>query len=216
MANNKPRKTENRFSKTARSSRHASSKKKTLKAAGKTVSPEKAVKRSDKTKRTEKVPPKKNIAHAKKKEMTGKIAAAQVATGKVAGKTSDSKSKKKLSAREQKIQEIKKNLIEQRNALLSEAEEALNVLPGQTIFPDMGDQASAEIDRSFMLRLRGREQKLLKKIEAAIEKIDSGAFGICDVCGEEITIKRLEARPVTNMCISCKTEQEEEEKLRGK
>ncbi len=124
--------------------------------------------------------------------------------------------KKKLGPRERKIQEIKKTLLMQKSELLNEAEEALNALPGQTIFPDMGDQASAEIDRNFMLRLRGREQRLLKKIEQAIEKIDSGAFGICDVCGEEINLKRLEARPVTNMCIFCKTEQEEEEKLRGK
>lgn len=126
------------------------------------------------------------------------------------------KSRKTLSEREKKILEIRKKLVEQRKALLSEAEEALNSLPGQTIFPDLGDQASAEIDRNFMLRLRGREQKLLKKIEAAIEKIDSGTFGICEACGQEIDIKRLEARPVTTMCIECKTEQEEEEKLRGR
>jgi len=123
--------------------------------------------------------------------------------------------KKKLTPREKLLQNIKQALMMQRNILLNEAEEALNLLPGQTIFPDMGDQASAEIDRSFMLRLRGREQRLLKKIEAAIDKIDSGTFGICEACGEEINIKRLEARPVTNMCIFCKTEQEEEEKLRG-
>lgn len=127
-----------------------------------------------------------------------------------------SSKKKILSARDKKILDIRKKLVEQRKALLSEAEEALNSLPGQTIFPDLGDQASAEIDRNFMLRLRGREQKLLKKIEAAIEKIDNGTFGICEVCGQEIDIKRLEARPVTTMCIECKTEQEEEEKLRGK
>ncbi len=91
----------------------------------------------------------------------------------------------------------------------------MNALPEQTVFPDLGDQASAETDRSFMLRLRGREQKLLKKIEEAIERIDKGEYGICDVCGEEIGIKRLEARPVTTMCIECKTEQEEEEKLQA-
>ncbi len=65
-----------------------------------------------------------------------------------------------------------------------------------------------------MLRLRGRERKLLKKIEEAIERIDQGVFGICDKCGLEINIKRLEARPVTTMCIECKILQEEEEKLR--
>ncbi len=124
------------------------------------------------------------------------------------------KADKNLSLREEKIQEIKKNLIRQKEALLSEAGDALNALPDETLFPEMGDQASAEIDRNFMLRLKGRERQLLKKIDESIEKIDSGTYGICEICGEEINIKRLEARPVTTMCIECKTEQEEEEKLR--
>jgi DnaK suppressor protein len=127
----------------------------------------------------------------------------------------DTTTTQKTSPREKKILDIRKNLMQQKNLLLSEAEEALNALPGQTIFPDLGDQASAEIDRSFMLRLRGREQRLLKKIEEAIEKIETGSFGICESCGHEIDIKRLVARPVTTMCIYCKTEQEEEEKTRG-
>ena len=91
----------------------------------------------------------------------------------------------------------------------------MDSLPEQTIFPDLGDQASVETDMNFLLRLRGREQRLLKKIELAIEKIDTGTFGICEVCGEDIDVKRLDARPVTTMCITCKTEQEEEEKLAG-
>ncbi len=132
--------------------------------------------------------------------------------GKVAKKPKIKKGSR-IPLREKKIREIKKKLIAQRKALLAEAIDALNELPGQTVFPDLGDQASAEIDRSFMLRLRGRERKLLKKIEDAIEKINQGTFGICDKCGEEINIKRLEARPVTNMCIECKTQQEEEERL---
>ena len=119
-----------------------------------------------------------------------------------------------LTPREKKIQDIKKNLAVQKKELLAGAIEALNELPGQTVFPDLGDQATAEIDRNFMLRLKGRERKLLKKIEEAIERIDQGVFGICDKCGLEINIKRLEARPVTTMCIECKTLQEEEEKLR--
>lgn len=130
--------------------------------------------------------------------------------------TTKSQAKKpvKLHPRAKKIQEIKKNLIVQKKELLVGALEALNELPGQTVFPDLGDQATAEIDRNFMLRLKGRERKLLKKIEEAIERIDQGIFGICDKCGLEINIKRLEARPVTSMCIECKTLQEEEEKLR--
>lgn len=124
------------------------------------------------------------------------------------------KADKNLSLREKKIQEIKKNLIRQKEALLSEAGVALNALPDETTFAELGDQASAEIDRNFMLRLKGRERQLLKKIDESIEKIDSGTYGICEICGAEINIKRLEARPVTTMCIECKTEQEEEEKLR--
>jgi len=120
----------------------------------------------------------------------------------------------KVTPREKKFREIKKNLISQKKALLAGALEALNELPGPTVFPDLGDQATAEIDRNFMLRLRGRERKLLKKIEEAVERIDQGVFGICDKCGLEIDIRRLEARPVTTMCIECKMLQEEEEKLR--
>ncbi len=116
--------------------------------------------------------------------------------------------------REKQLQHIKTILLSQKQSLLNEAEVALNELPGQAIFPDMGDQASAETDMNFMLRLRGREQRLLKKIDEAIERIDNGTFGICDDCGDEIDFKRLKARPVTTMCIQCKTLQEEEEKRR--
>lgn len=121
---------------------------------------------------------------------------------------------KKLSDREQKFQEIRKKLLSQREELLTEADASLSALPEENVFSEMGDQASSDTDRGFMLRLRGREKKLLNKIEEAIEKIDSGNYGTCEVCGEEINVKRLEARPVTTMCIDCKVEQEEEEKLK--
>ncbi|MBA4348894.1 MAG: RNA polymerase-binding protein DksA [Thermodesulfovibrio sp.] len=124
------------------------------------------------------------------------------------------KTNKAATLREKKIQEIKKRLLRQKEELLSEAGITLNSLPEETAFPELGDQASAEIDRNFTLRLRERERKLLKKIDKATEKIDSGAYGICEVCGLEINTKRLEARPVTTMCIECKIEEEEEEKLR--
>ncbi len=131
-------------------------------------------------------------------------------------KKTKAKKVKRLPLREKKIREIKKILIAQKAALLDEAEEALSVLPGQTVFPDLGDQATAETERSFMLRLRGRERRLLKKIENAIERIEQGIFGICEKCGSEIDIRRIEARPVTTLCIECKIQQEEEEKLMEK
>ncbi|HXX80133.1 MAG TPA: TraR/DksA C4-type zinc finger protein [Thermodesulfovibrionales bacterium] len=187
--------------------------KKSLKVVKKNIT-KKVKKTSEKAKALKKVAPKAPNTKTKGKKAEKRPAVKAVKTP-LTPRGKESTPKKKLTPREKMIQDIKQSLIMQRNILLNEAEEALNMLPGQTIFPDMGDQASAEIDRSFMLRLRGREQRLLKKIEAAIDKIDSGTFGICEACGEEINIKRLEARPVTSMCIFCKTEQEEEEKLRG-
>jgi len=118
-----------------------------------------------------------------------------------------------MSQREKLIQEIKQSLFSQRETLLKEAEETLNTLPSELNFPDMGDQATAETDRNFILRLRDRERMLLKKIEETIERIDGGEYGMCQECGNEIGIKRLQARPVTTLCIDCKTRQEEEERI---
>lgn len=74
------------------------------------------------------------------------------------------------------------------------------------------DLASSEADQSMNLRLRDRETVLLKKIERTLEKIEEGSFGVCESCFEEISVKRLEARPVTDLCIRCKEEQERVEK----
>jgi DnaK suppressor protein len=116
-----------------------------------------------------------------------------------------------------KLMTIKKKLVKQRQDLLTEAEHTLTskISSEKESFPDPTDQAVAELDNNFVLRLRGREQKLLKKIEEAIARIDSGEYGICESCGEQISLKRLEARPVTTLCIECKTRQEEEEKLQA-
>lgn len=128
-------------------------------------------------------------------------------------KTTKTQKKPALSQRESLIQRIRQDLLNQRESLLKEAEETLSSLPSELNFPDMGDQATAEADRNFMLRLRDRERMLLKKIEETIERIENGPYGICEECGNEIGIKRLEARPVTTLCIECKTRQEEEERI---
>ena len=114
-----------------------------------------------------------------------------------------------------KLLSIKKKLIKQREELLSEAENTLNskISSEKESFPDPTDQDVAELDSNFTLRLRGREQKLLKKIDEAIARIESGTYGVCESCGEQISTKRLEARPVTTLCIECKTRQEELEKI---
>lgn len=78
-------------------------------------------------------------------------------------------------------------------------------------FPDPTDRALLESNRNFTLRIRDRERKLLAKVKEAIKRIDSGTFGVCEGCGGEIEEKRLIARPMTTMCIDCKTVAEEEE-----
>ncbi|MDA8099720.1 MAG: RNA polymerase-binding protein DksA [Nitrospiraceae bacterium] len=115
---------------------------------------------------------------------------------------------------DKKMLEIRKELVRQREELLSEAEQTINskLITEKQSFPDPTDQAAAELDSNFTLRLRGREQKLLKKIDEAIARIDDGSYGVCESCGNPIGMKRLAARPVTTLCIECKTAQEEEEK----
>jgi DnaK suppressor protein len=100
--------------------------------------------------------------------------------------------------------------------LLGEADKTLGGMTDtEGNFPDPTDRASVESDRSFELRIRDRERKLIKKIHKALERIDDGSYGICEGCGEEIGMRRLEARPVTTLCIDCKSKQEREEKAKG-
>ncbi|MEK6680780.1 MAG: RNA polymerase-binding protein DksA [Nitrospirota bacterium] len=129
--------------------------------------------------------------------------------------TTKSKNAKESKANN-KYDEIRKELERQKNALLAEAGEIIGsgLNPEKENYPDMTDQAAAESDQNFTLRLKGREQKLLKKIDEALEKIATDTYGICESCGEVIGLKRLMARPVTTLCIECKTRQEQEEKLR--
>ncbi len=111
---------------------------------------------------------------------------------------------------------FRKLLNERLDQLLEEASKTVSGMTDQTDnFPDPTDRAALESDRNFLLRIRDRERKLIVKIKEALERLDNGTFGICEACGEEISEKRLKARPVTTLCIECKKKQETEEKLRG-
>lgn len=83
--------------------------------------------------------------------------------------------------------------------------------PGQTSDPT--DRAQIEEGRISLLKIKDRERKLIKKIDEALERIEAGTFGLCIHCGQEIRIERLKARPVTDLCIECKAEQERNERL---
>lgn len=111
---------------------------------------------------------------------------------------------------------FKELLTERLNDLLSHAD---NTVTGMTVpkenFADPTDRASHEANRNFELRIRDREHKLIKKVKKAIQRIEDGVFGICETCGEDISIPRLKARPVTTQCIECKTREEVLEKALG-
>ena len=115
-----------------------------------------------------------------------------------------------------KITSFKKLLNEQLKTLIQEAQKTVSgMTDSKENFPDPTDRATLESDRNFMLRIRGRERKLILKIEEALERIENGTFGICDSCGEEIGEERLKARPVTTHCIDFKKKEEAIEKARG-
>jgi len=112
------------------------------------------------------------------------------------------------------LQRFKTMLEESRQTLLQSAKRTLTEESNFDTddLPDEIDLASSEYNQSMVFRLRDREKFLLKKIDKALARIDDGSFGICERCEEEISIKRLEARPVTTLCIRCKEEQEKKEK----
>ena len=117
---------------------------------------------------------------------------------------------------EKKLNEFRKILTDWLDELRSEAEKTVSGLTDtKDNLPDPTDRATVEWDRNFLLRIRDRERKLINKIRQALERIDDSTFGICEECGEEIGEARLRARPVTTLCIDCKTEQEAKEKARG-
>ena len=112
---------------------------------------------------------------------------------------------------------FKKLLEENKRALLLSAKKTLSeeATFDTDDLPDEIDLASSEYTQSMVFRLRDREKFLLKKIDDALVRIESGTYGICEICEEDISLKRLEARPVTTMCIRCKEEQEKAEKSYG-
>ena len=123
---------------------------------------------------------------------------------------------KQLAIKSEKLEVFRNMLIQKINELLSEAGKTVSQMTdGKENFPDPTDRASLEADRNFELRIRDRERKLILKMQEAIKRIDDGIFGICEVCGGPISEKRLMARPVTTLCIDCKTKQEKLEKLKG-
>jgi len=116
----------------------------------------------------------------------------------------------------EKLEFFRALLTQKISELLEDAEKTVaDMTDSKENYPDPTDRASLESDRNFELRMRDRERRLIAKMQEAIKRIDDGEFGVCDVCGGPISEKRLVARPVTTLCIDCKTKQEKMEKLKG-
>ena len=100
-----------------------------------------------------------------------------------------------------------------KSELLKESSQTLNNLQTENeAKPDMTDRASEEIDRTFELRTRDRERKLINKIDAALRRIGDGSYGYCEETGEPIGLKRLEARPVATLSLEAQEMHEKAEK----
>jgi DnaK suppressor protein len=116
--------------------------------------------------------------------------------------------------RKREVEFFRKNLKMQLEELTQKSDAAIADLLNSTVnSADPLDRTSLELERDFTLRLLDRENKLIVKIKKALGKIDDGSFGICENCSDEISIERLKLRPVTELCIGCKTHQERLERL---
>lgn len=109
---------------------------------------------------------------------------------------------------------IKKKLLEEKQRILHHLEDLTDSSSQEMQFNsgDPADIASLEISQTGLQKIGKREKFLLKKINYALEKIENGTYGECENCGEEIAVGRLMARPVAQLCIDCKTEQENSER----
>jgi RNA polymerase-binding transcription factor len=109
---------------------------------------------------------------------------------------------------------FRKKLIHWKNDILHQNRETLQVLHDDTLqHADVADRATSEADRALELRSRDRLRKLIAKIDAAIARLDDGSYGYCEVTGEPISLKRLDARPIATMTLEQQERHERREKV---
>ncbi len=115
---------------------------------------------------------------------------------------------------DRQVEYFRRKLIGWKNDLLIESRETIEGLQdGTRNIPDIADRASEETDRALELRTRDRQRKLVSKIDAALRRIDEGEYGYCDVTGEPISLKRLDARPIATMSLEAQERHERREKV---
>ena len=118
--------------------------------------------------------------------------------------------------RKRDLDQIKKILTDQLAELLSRADCSLEgVSQSNDNMSDVVDRAAKIAERNFSHHLCSREKLLLRKIERSLQDIENGVYGRCEQCDEDISVKRLKARPTARYCIDCKTQMETMERLTG-
>lgn len=112
------------------------------------------------------------------------------------------------------LEYFRRKLLNWKEELLEGSKETLVDLANSSRnLPDVADRASEETDRALELRTRDRQRKLVSKIDAALRRIESGDFGYCDVTGEPISLKRLDARPIATMTLEAQERHERSERV---
>ena len=115
---------------------------------------------------------------------------------------------------DRQLEYFRRKLIAWKNDLLEDSKDTIEGLQGNARnIPDMADRASEETDRALELRTRDRQRKLVSKIDAAIRRIDEGEYGYCEVTGDPISLKRLDARPIATMTLEAQERHERREKV---
>ena len=109
---------------------------------------------------------------------------------------------------------FRRKLIAWKNEILEEARHTIaNLQEDATAQPDLADRATSETDRSIELRTRDRQRKLIAKIDAALRRIEEGAYGYCEETGEPIGLSRLEARPIATLSLEAQERHERRERV---
>ncbi|WP_425098679.1 RNA polymerase-binding protein DksA [Tropicibacter sp. S64] len=115
---------------------------------------------------------------------------------------------------ERQLEYFRRKLLMWKNDLLADSRDTIETLQeGTRNIPDVTDRASEETDRALELRTRDRQRKLVNKIDAALRRIDEGEYGYCEVTGEPISLKRLDARPIATMSLEAQERHERREKV---
>lgn len=115
---------------------------------------------------------------------------------------------------DQQLEYFRRKLVDWKESIINDSRETLSHLQEDSLKePDIADRASAETDWSVELRTRDRQRKLITKIDAAIKRIEEKEYGYCEVSGEQISLRRLEARPIATMTIESQEKHESYEKV---